>query len=141
MTNNKVTMETLQKYLDLQQEIRAIEAEIQALYYPVKTVPIGGFGHSTSPGDPTAAAVSMIMRQKDRLAAKKAEYEQITNQIENWVDNLPDHKVAAIVRWHYLNAQPKSWAETCRIMFGYSDKDVCRRIVKNYLEGTESETD
>lgn len=139
MTDEKVTMETLQKYQDLQQEIRAIEAEIQSLYYPVNAAPISGGGRSSSPGDPTASAVNRILQRKERLVSKKAEYLAITKQIESWVDNLSDHKLAAIVRWHYLNENPKSWAETCHIMFGYSDKDTCRRIVKNYFEGKEDE--
>lgn len=136
----KVTMETLRDYQNMMREIIAIEAQIDAMYYPVASPRLSGDGgRNSTPGDPTAIAVARITGEKEKLEKKKLEYLRTTEEIKLWVDGLTDGYIAAIVRLHFLSGY--TWAETCKKIYGYANKDTCRQALKRYFKRQKEETE
>lgn len=131
----EITLEDLRMYIDLQNEIKAIELEIESLYYPIRSAPMTSDGSTRSslPGNPTERAVFRIEEKKKKLERKRDDLIQLTERLERFVAELKDHHVAAIIRLHFLCG--KTWGETCYLIFGYYDKDTCRKTVKRFFEG------
>ncbi len=129
-----MTLEELRQYQAIKESIKAIEAEIESLYYPISSPPMvsDGSGRSLSPSDPTARAFYRIEADRERLARKQEELTAQKERIDIWIDNLDDQHIAAIIRWHFLLG--KTWRETCIKIYGYPDPDICRVAVKRYFE-------
>ena len=98
-----ITKEELRAYHDIKLEISVIEREIQSLYYPVSSVPMSSEGgHSSTPSNPTEAAVFKIDDKRKKLKAKQAELQDIIDRIDDWVNTLDDHLAASIIRLHFI---------------------------------------
>lgn len=130
----KITLQDLREYQDIKENLKAIQMEIDSLYYPVSSVPIisDGSAKSSTPSSPTERAVHRIDRKKKRLEAKRAELDDLTERIEVFIDELEDHHIAAILRVHFIIG--KTWRETCAQIYGYADPDICRMAVRRYFE-------
>lgn len=135
MRVDNVTLEDLRRYIDLKNELKSIPLEIEALYYPVKSAGMtwDGSTRSTTPGDPTVTSFYKREARREKLEKRQAELMEITDRIEHFVDTMDDRHVAAIIKIHFFAG--KSWATTCHELFGYFDKDTCRKTVKRYFEG------
>lgn len=129
-----VTKEELRAYHDIKLEISVIEREIQSLYYPVSSVPMSSEGgHSSTPSNPTEAAVFKIDDKRRKLEAKQKELKEIIDKIDDWVSTLDDHLAASIIRLHFICGY--TWKQTCKCIYGYADKDICRIAFNRFMEG------
>lgn len=136
----RITTEDLRRYQSVKQNLKAIQIELDSLYYPVSSVPTAsdGSGKPSQPSDPTRQAFYRIEDKKAQLEAKQAELVELIERIDCFVTNeVTDHHVAAIMRIHYIVG--KSWRETCRLIYGYSDPAICRQAVKRYMEKNNDE--
>lgn len=131
----EVTLEDLRRYQDLKRNIASIEAEIQSLYYPVSSPSgspiISGKSSVRSAGDPTAAAYRDIEKRKEKLKLLQSELQERADKIYAFVDNMDDHHMASILRYHFLIGL--TWAQTSEKVYGYVDGDICRNAVKRYF--------
>jgi hypothetical protein len=133
---DKITLEDLREYRAIQESIRAIEAEIESLYYPIGSPSLisDGAGRSSvrPVSDPTAEAFRRIEADRARLEVKRAELETLKVRVDEWLNSLEDNHIAAILRWHFILG--KSWRETCVEVYGYADPDICRKAVRKFFE-------
>ena len=129
-----MTIERLQQYASLVAHVKAIVDEINTYYNPVSS-PNGEYsvGSGTSvpvAGDPTRKAVFTILTYKEKLEAMKKEQMQLLSDIDEWLMTIDDYAVNAIIRRHYILGE--TWAETNTRVFGYTDKDYCRKRFLQY---------
>lgn len=133
---NKITLQDLRDYRAINESIRAIEAEIESLYFPISSPPLTSDGAGKSSvrpaSDPTAAAFHRIEADRERLSRKMAELEEMKSRIDLWLDDLEDQHISAILRWHFILG--KSWRETAALMYGYPDAEICRKAIKRFFE-------
>ena len=66
-----MTIERLRAFRGIQREIEEIDREISLLYYPIAS-PRSSETHGTTPGDPTARAVSIIMKKQEDIEVLRA---------------------------------------------------------------------
>lgn len=132
--DQEIGLEELRKYQDIKDNLKSIRAEIDSLYSPVSSAPItsDGAGRSLTPGDPTARAVHEILKRKDKLEALEKELTAMTKRVTDYVDSMTDHHTAAIIRYHFIIGL--SWSQTCRMIYGYPDPDICRKAVRRYFQ-------
>lgn len=130
----EITLEDLRKYQSIKENLKAIQMELNALYYPVSSVPMTSDGSTRSslPSSPTERAFFRIEAKKARLEAKQAELDDLIDRIDAFIDDIEDHHVAAIMRMHFVVG--KSWRVTCMQIYGYPDPDICRMAVRRYME-------
>ena len=130
----EVTLEDLRQYLKLKDEIKALRAEREAVYVsrPAPSEVKGGRSSVHVPSDPTAAKARRAGELAERLERIAAELEAETERIEEWTLALDDQRVGSAIRMHYIHGI--NWARVARTVYGYSDKDVCRKEVKRYME-------
>ena len=130
----EITLEDLRKYQSIKENLKAIQMELNALYYPVSSVPMTSDGSTRSslPSSPTERAFFRIEAKKARLEAKQAELDDLMDRIEAFIDDVDDHHVAAIMRMHFICG--KTWRATCKEIYGYADPDICRMAVRRYME-------
>ena len=133
----EITKEDLRMYRDLKLEIDVIQRQIDALYTPVSSVPLTSSGgtHSTTPSNPTERAVFRIDAQRKKLEHKQEELQDLTDRIDDWINEMDDHLVASIVRLHFVCGL--TWRQTCKQVYGYPDPDVCRVTFNRYMEGRD----
>ena len=129
-----VTLEDLRQYRALKASIMAIEMEIESLYYPISSPPLmsDGSGKSLDPSDPTVRAFHQIEKDRERLDRKLKELSERKQIIDEWLDELQDGNIAAIIRYHFVIGL--SWRHTCKQVYGYYDADTCRKAVARYFK-------
>lgn len=133
-----VTREELRKYQFLKLEITTMQVQIEAMYIPVGSPPTEIIGaRSTTPGDPTAEAVQRIEALQERMRKKIAEYVELTERIEMFVETVDDGYVRSIIRLHFLIGL--TWRKTCEKVYGYKDPEVCRSAYNRYMSKREKE--
>lgn len=129
-----MTIETLRQYRAIASNVEALEKEIQSYYLPITSVTIkpvmAGKSSSHPAGDPTAQAVNRILDLQDLLTERRNEQQKMLFEIEEWMRNVRDHEVEAIIRWHFLLGM--TWADTNTKVFGYTDRDYCRKRFYRY---------
>ena len=130
----EVTLQDLQAYRALKAAIRGLEEEINTTYKASPSPPEvrGGKSSVPSPGDPTRIKAMKIVALRERLEAKVAEYEAMTDRIDVWVETLEDPEIAQIIRLHYI--QGYSWNRTCKAMYGYQDRQLCYMKVRRFFK-------
>lgn len=130
----EITLEDLRKYQSIKENLKAIKMEIDALYYPVSSVPMTSDGSTrpSLPSSPTERAFFRIEKKKARLEAKQAELNELIDRIDAFIDEVDDHHVAAIMRIHFVCGE--TWRGTCKQIYGYADSDICRNAVRRYME-------
>lgn len=125
-----MTIERLRAFRGIQKEHDEIRREIDLLYYPISS-PRSSESHGTSPGDPTAAAVAKIMKLQSRLEVLNDQLAKELEYIENWVADLKDHELRAIIRAHYLMGD--SWARCTQRILNYEFGDAAKKRVYRYF--------
>lgn len=128
-----MTIDELREYRFIKAKIVAINAEIEASYHPVGSpVPkevISGVSSVRPAGDPTKKAFDRLQTLQRQLEQLQAEAERI----EEWVDNISDRMISALIQTHYLAGY--SWRQTARKIYGKrSNGDTCRMMVRRYVE-------
>lgn len=126
----EMTIERLRAFRGIQKEKDEIMREIDLLYYPLSS-PRFSESHSTTPGDPTAAAVSKIMAREERLKQLTQELAEELETIEEWIESLEDHELRAIIRAHYLLGD--SWARCTQRILSYEYSDAAKHRVYRYF--------
>lgn len=128
-----MTIETLEQYRGLIAEIKAMTAEINALY-DVRKSPNGREPTETSsgPSAPTERAVARILELKEKQNAKRDEWERAVREIETWLDTVEDADIRSIVRWHYVLGY--NWKRTSREVFGADNYYRARKKILRYFE-------
>ena len=125
-----MNIERLRAFRGIQKEIDEIQREIDTLYYPI-TSPKSSESHSTTPSDPTAAAVHRIMKLEQIVEARRQTLAEELEYIENWINELDDHELRAIIRAHYLLGD--SWARCTQRILNYEFSDTAKKRVYRYF--------
>lgn len=128
-----MTIKELEQYYTLNSEVKAIEEQIRLLYEP--HIYAGGERIGSAPqtaGNPTENAAIKITDYKARLISKMGMLRKLADDIEAWLDSVPDSNVRAAIRWHYLNGL--NWKNTNTRVYGYPDYQYARRKVIEYFE-------
>jgi hypothetical protein len=128
-----MTIDTLEQHRGLIAEIKALDAEILALY-DVRKSPNGRepTGNASGPSAPTERAVARILELKDKQRRKKDEWERAVKEIEKWLDTVADADIRSIVRWHYVLGY--NWKRTSREVFGTDSYYRARKKLLRYFE-------
>lgn len=127
----EMTIERLRQFRGIQKEVIEIQREIDTLYFPISS-PNGkqGLGSST-PGDPTAQAVSRILKLQEKAEALTQQLAQELEDIEAWLDELDDHELRAIIRAHYLLGD--SWSRCTQRILNYEFSDTAKKRVYRFF--------
>ena len=125
-----MNIERLRAFRGIQKEIDEIQREIDTLYYPI-TSHKSSESHSTTPSDPTAAAVHRIMKLEQIVEARRQTLADELEYIENWINELDDHELRAIIRAHYLLGD--SWARCTQRILNYEFSDTAKKRVYRYF--------
>ncbi len=98
-----MTIETLEQYRGIVEEIKALEMEIDALY-DVRKSPNGkeDTGNSTVPGNPTGRNAMRIIELKERLLAQQERWSEAALKIEHWLQSVEDAEIRSIIRWRNI---------------------------------------
>lgn len=128
----EMTLERLRNVRGIQKELVEIQRELDTLYFPISS-PNGrtGESHGTTPGDPTAAAVSRIMHLEEELRSRRDTLAEELEAVETWLAELPDREVCAIIRAHYLLGD--SWARCTQRILTYENSDTAKLRVYRYF--------
>ena len=126
-----MTIERLRQFRGIQKEVIELQREIDTLYFPISS-PNGkqSMGSST-PGDPTAQAVSRILKLQEKAEALTAQLADELEAIESWLDGLEDHELRAIIRAHYLLGD--SWSRCTQRILNYEFSDTAKKRVYRYF--------
>ena len=126
-----MTIERLRQFRGIQKEVIEIQREIDTLYFPISS-PNGhqSMGSST-PGDPTAQAVSRILKLQERAEQLTVTLADELEAIESWLDELDDHELRAIIRAHYLLGD--SWSRCTQRILNYEFSDTAKKRVYRYF--------
>lgn len=128
----EITLDRLRRFRGIQKEITELQREIDLLYYPISS-PNGrsNTGGSTTPGDPTAQAVSKILVKQKRIIRLTEELADELTAIEDWLETLDDHELRAIIRAHYLLGD--SWTRCTQRILNYEYSDTAKKRVYRYF--------
>ena len=125
-----MNIERLRAFRGIQKEIDEIQREIDTLYYPI-TSPRSSESHSTTPSDPTASAVHRIIKLEEIVEVRKQKLAEELEAIEEWLNDLNDHELRAIIRAHYLLGD--SWARCTQRILNYEFSDTAKKRVYRYF--------
>lgn len=127
----EMTIERLRQFRGIQKEVIEIQREIDTLYFPISS-PNGhqSMGSST-PGDPTAQAVSRILKLQEKAEALTQQLAQELEDIEAWLDGLEDHELRAIIRAHYLLGD--TWKRCTQRILNYEYSESAKYRVYRYF--------
>ena len=125
-----MNIERLRAFRGIKKEIDETQREIDTLYYPI-TSPRSSESHSTTPSDPTASAVNRIMKLEEIVEIRRIRLAEEREEIENWLNELPDHELRAIIRAHYLLGD--SWARCTQRILNYEFSDTAKKRVYRYF--------
>ena len=134
-----ITMADLRNYLRLKQQVRVLEAEIEAVYVerPAPKEVVAGRSSVRTPSDPTAQKAAKAIKLREELEKQIRELETQLNRILQFTLNIPDVEVASMIRLHYLEG--KTWEQTAMTLYGYPDRWYCYHRVTRYMEAREKQ--
>jgi len=129
----EMTLERLRAVRGTQKELDEIQREIDLLYFPISS-PNGRTSESfgTTPGDPTASAVDRILKLEQRVIERRDALAAELEEIEQWLQDLPDRELCAIIRAHYLLGD--SWARCTQRILTYENSDTAKMRVYRYFK-------
>lgn len=123
-----VTIRNLKDYRHLQKEIRMIDEELEWIYFPVSSPNGKEFGtFSKDPGDPTVRA----FKKAEKLRKLRASMVQKVEAVDQWLEELEDHQLAAICRARYILG--RQWSEISWEICGSSSPSTARMIVVRHF--------
>ena len=128
-----MTIEDLRTYQKTKQTIRALEAELRAVYAE-STKPNdnpGGKSSVRTSSDPTAAKAQKAIQIREKLEAMLAEQRKRAEDITEFSLQVSDQEVGSIVRLHYIGGY--TWEQTCVTLYGYCDRWYCHRKIRRYF--------
>ena len=128
-----MTIEDLRDYQKTKQTIKALEAELRAVYVesPKPSDNLGGKSSVRPVSDPTAAKVQKAIQIRDRLEAVLADFQRRADEIIDFSLHVEDPEVGSIIRPHYINGC--TWEQTCLTLYGYRDRWYCHRKIRRYF--------
>lgn len=119
---------------ELTSRIRTIEemkTKLQAMYSPVHSPHLDA-PRATHYGNVTETATFKIIEFKEQYAAACDSVLAELVQIESWLSELPP-EIQALIRNRYILG--KSWAETCRDVYGRrNDHFYARNVLIRFLK-------
>ena len=132
-----ITMDDLRNYLRMKQQVRVLEAEIEAVYVerPAPKDVTPGRSSVRTPSDPTAEKAFKAIALREKLEKQIRELEVQLNRIVQFTLSIPDIEVSSMIRVHYL--QGKTWEQTAMTLYGYPDRWYCYHRVTRYMEARE----
>lgn len=130
MAETEVTLQDLQMYQAWKASVRAFDDEIQMVRESSARPDLNRGGKSSvrQAGDPTRSKAMRIIE----LEAKSASYREKIQRVEDFTEALTEPLIQAIIRTHYIRG--KTWGQTAVILYGYYDKDVCRKLISRYFK-------
>ena len=131
-----MTIETLNQYRIIKANILALQFEIESFYEPVASPnghqSVGGGKSVPDVGNPTENAVNRILELKERLQEEQRTLESMIGMVNEWMEQITDLEIKAIIRWHYLIG--KTWTETSDEVYGSPNRDYCRKRFYRFKE-------
>ena len=126
-----MTIERLRQFRGIQKEVIELQREIDTLYFPISS-PNGHQGLGSSmPGNPTERAVNRIIQLQEKAEALTQQLAEELEAIEQWLDELEDHELRAIIRAHYLLGD--SWSRCTQRILNYEFSDTAKMRVYRYF--------
>ena len=127
-----MTIERLRQFRGIQKEVIELQREIDTLYFPISSPNGHQSMGSSNPGDPTAQAVSRILKLQEKAEALTQQLAQELEDIEAWLEGLEDHELRAIIRAHYLLGD--SWSRCTQRILNYEFSDTAKMRVYRYFD-------
>lgn len=128
-----MTIEELRTYQKTKQTIRALESELQTVYYGSQkpNENPGGKSSVRTASDPTAAKAQKAIQIKAKLEAVLEDLQRQADAIIEFSLQVEDPEIGSIIRLHYINGC--TWEQTCATLFGYRDRSYCYRKIARYF--------
>lgn len=128
-----MTIEDLRTYQKTKQTIRALEAELRAVYAesPKPNDNPGGKSSVRTSSDPTAVKAQKAIQIREKLEAMLADFQRRADEIIDFSLHVEDPEIGSIIRLHYINGC--TWEQTCITLYGYRDRWYCHRKIRRYF--------
>jgi hypothetical protein len=127
----EMTIERLRQFRGIQKEVIEIQREIDTLYFPISS-PNGKQGLGSSmPGNPTERAVNRIIQLQEKAEQLTHQLAEELEAIEQWLEELDDHELRAIIRAHYLLGD--SWSRCTQRILNYEFSDTAKKRVYRFF--------
>lgn len=127
-----INIKYLERYSAEIEKLEILNRELEWLYYPVSSPNgkemSGGGGSSSSP---TESALKKIEKVIQKINEQKQVISEYVEEVNAWLNDLEDKELVSIIRYHYMDRL--TWRETCKKVYGYSDRQVCRKRVMRYF--------
>lgn len=128
-----MTIEDLREYQKTKQTIKALEAELSAVYVesPKPNDNPGGKSSVRSASDPTAVKAQKAIQIREKLEEVLSDFQRRADEIIDFSLHVEDPEVGSIIRLHYINGC--TWEQTCVTLYGYRDRWYCHRKIRRYF--------
>lgn len=118
MEKTTMTVEKLESYRGITNEMKALLQQITSLYDTYRSPQLMSNGsHSMSAGSPTENAVAKIFKLEETYRNKYEEAVDLLAEIESWLSQVEDPEIRSIIRFHYI--LNRSWQQTSTEIYGY----------------------
>ena len=108
----------------LSERVEVLEAKVQSTTKELSAMPKGGSGSNDM--------VERLIILKDKLQAKRDEYEMMVIDAEMRIADIQDPLISTMVTYKYVNNY--GWRKVARKVGGGNTPDSCRMMVKRYLK-------
>ena len=128
-----MTIEDLREYQKTKQTIKALEAELSAVYVesPKPNDNPGGKSSVRSASDPTAVKAQKAIQIREKLEEVLSDFQRRADEIIDFSLHVEDPEIGSIIRLHYINGC--TWEQTCITLYGYRDRWYCHRKIRRYF--------
>ncbi|MBR6158129.1 MAG: hypothetical protein IKQ27_14320 [Lachnospiraceae bacterium] len=131
--------EKLRSYLGYREAVKALSEEIEQLYNPVSSVSFQNYYKRTNKDTEgsTIRALRKVEARREKLTQLLNEYLSVSEEIEDWLENLHDPYAEAIIRHHFILG--KTWSSTAVKLCGFDCGDTLRVYIHRLLKKEEQE--
>lgn len=138
---NRLTMNDLSAFVELSQEIRHLQDQLDNIYAAsIKSPKLEKIGsQSNSVGNPTESAVFQKMRIEGQIQKKTQRLADLLVEIETKLEQIDDQKVKRIIRLHYLLNY--SWRQTSLAVYGYSESQAAKYKLQRFFKKEEKDAE
>lgn len=128
-----LTVKMLKYYLDLFEEMSAIQIQLNAVYNSYHSPGFSNSGHGSAPSDPTVKSLHTAERLEHKLQALQKK----VDSIDEMIDEIEDIRLRNIVRLHFSGGM--TWAATAvQLKKNFASADSVRNyFYKNFVDDTE----